>query len=342
MKVAVLTFMKSAYRLGETIVGVVELNERSSHARVLKVSAVLETHETLPMSVCPLPSPTTGTGIGRGARIQRRSHAEAHASFTLNIQRTTFSLDIPSDASPAFQICVKSLDEKNPGSASDALDGGGLIWKVRLCLLVAVASRAVFARETAGRQQQSVPRAQILIRTLERDGPRGEWGSSWIARSGNAPLQKMDRESSGQLRPPRRTRGRDGQRERRHERESRNERSWSQLLVSSLLGGHANADVAETVPIQDDGDESYDDRNDSEEERDTNAILEKLETGISTLEEYDGILPDLAGGVGRGVDYLGGEEGWSEVRLETVECEVPVKVFPGNTAFRALDVVFDV
>lgn len=37
VKVAVLTFTKSAYRLGETISGVVELNERTSRARVLKV-----------------------------------------------------------------------------------------------------------------------------------------------------------------------------------------------------------------------------------------------------------------------------------------------------------------
>lgn len=34
---AVLTFTKSAYRLGETVTGVVELNERTSRARVLKV-----------------------------------------------------------------------------------------------------------------------------------------------------------------------------------------------------------------------------------------------------------------------------------------------------------------
>ena len=37
VKVAVLTFTKSAYRLGETVLGVVELNERGSRARVLKV-----------------------------------------------------------------------------------------------------------------------------------------------------------------------------------------------------------------------------------------------------------------------------------------------------------------
>lgn len=36
-KVAILTFTKSAYRLGETVLGVVELNARASRARVLKV-----------------------------------------------------------------------------------------------------------------------------------------------------------------------------------------------------------------------------------------------------------------------------------------------------------------
>lgn len=38
---AVLTFTKSAYRLGETILGVVELNERKGRSRVLQVSAIL-------------------------------------------------------------------------------------------------------------------------------------------------------------------------------------------------------------------------------------------------------------------------------------------------------------
>jgi len=37
VKVAILTFTKSAYRLGERVFGVVELNERTSLARVLKV-----------------------------------------------------------------------------------------------------------------------------------------------------------------------------------------------------------------------------------------------------------------------------------------------------------------
>lgn len=36
------------------------------------------------------------------------------------------------------------------------------------------------------------------------------------------------------------------------------------------------------------------------------------------------------------------EDEWKEVRVETVECEVPINVWPGNTAFKAMDVVFDV
>ena len=42
------------------------------------------------------------------------------------------------------------------------------------------------------------------------------------------------------------------------------------------------------------------------------------------------------------VDIGGGDQDWSELRVETVECEVPIVVWPGNTAFRPLEVVFDV
>ncbi len=38
VKVAVLTFTKSAYRLGETVMGVIELNLRAGRSRVLKVT----------------------------------------------------------------------------------------------------------------------------------------------------------------------------------------------------------------------------------------------------------------------------------------------------------------
>ena len=40
IKVAVLTFMKSAWRLGETVLGIVELNDREGRARILKAGTV--------------------------------------------------------------------------------------------------------------------------------------------------------------------------------------------------------------------------------------------------------------------------------------------------------------
>ena len=40
VKVAVLTFMKSAWRLGETVLGVVELNDREGRARILKAGTI--------------------------------------------------------------------------------------------------------------------------------------------------------------------------------------------------------------------------------------------------------------------------------------------------------------
>jgi hypothetical protein len=69
-----------------------------------------------------------------------------------------------------------------------------------------------------------------------------------------------------------------------------------------------------------------------------------LSEGGGGAHDSDGVLTDDeeddedAGG-----DDLGaGEEEWREIAVETVECEVPVMVWPGNTAFRPEDVVFDV
>jgi len=100
-------------------------------------------------------------------------------------------------------------------------------------------------------------------------------------------------------------------------------RSWTQLLYDSVWG---------TVSVVGDEDGNQHHDGDGSDE----------EGGISDEKGYDGIKPDLAGGVGVGVDFAGGERGWNEVKLEMVECEVPIRVWPGNTAFRALDVVFDV
>ncbi|RDB27414.1 hypothetical protein Hypma_004304 [Hypsizygus marmoreus] len=271
VKVAVLTFTKAAYRLGETVLGVVELNQRTSRARVLQLSAILEAHESLPSTISP---PTS-------SRHLRRVHAEHHSSFTASTLRTTFSLDIPSDASPAFQVRV---GQNQPGGPVTTL--GGLEWKVRLCLLVAVAA-----------ESSQTGTEGVRIKHLVRDGPRGEWGSAWRAPSGIAPLEKPVKSQAPvpQTPPP------------------STPKSWVAFFASSFLGT---------------GEREYHDGDEQETED---------EEGV-----YDGVKPDMAGGVGVGVNFGGGEEGWKDVKLETVECEVPIKLWPGNTAFKAADIVFDV
>jgi hypothetical protein len=186
-------------------------------------------------------------------------------------------LDIPSDASPDFE--VNMIKDTESGDSKS----GGLEWKVRLCLLVAVASESSL-KSIEG----------VRLKSLVRDGPRGQWGSSWKATSGISPLEQLD------------------PRLRRHEAQKRSS-SWTSFFAASFLG------VSE-----DEGGEVEDRRSDEDD------------------GEYDGIRGSKEGGVGVGVNFGGGEEGWHDLRLETVECEVPIKVSPGNTAFKAVEVTFNV
>ncbi|KAJ3918996.1 Rgp1-domain-containing protein [Lentinula edodes] len=298
VKVAVLTFIKSAFRLGETIHGVVELNERQSRARVVQLSAHLETHESLPYPIST--TPNTAAAI----RQLKRVHVEHHSSFVLSTLRTTFALDIPSDASPAFQIKVgdQPVHTDTMTHPKTKFDGG-LEWKVRLCLLVAV------AKENSDSGTEGV-----RFKSLVRDGPRGEWGSAWKAPIGAAPSEKpMSASSStGQLSP--------------RQQQPGVVKSWTSFITASFLGAAEGG--------YHDGDELSDYSSDPNDD----------EVGYEgNYNSYDGIKPNRAGGVGTGVNFGGGREvSWQEIKLETVECEVPVSVWPGNTAFKPVDVVFDV
>ncbi|KAH7908781.1 Rgp1-domain-containing protein [Hygrophoropsis aurantiaca] len=248
VKVAVLTFTKSAYRLGETVLGVVELNDRNSRSRVLSLSAMLEAQETLPSQI----------SSAGNVRHMRRVHAEHYSSFVSSSLRTTFSLDIPSDASPAFDVQI--------GDGSAKSTPGGLVWRVRLCLLVAVAA-----------ESSQVGSSGIRLKHLIKDGPKGEWGASWRASAGIAPFEHPPPKSNADAPPP---------------------TSWTQYIVSSFLGPPGEKEYH-------DGDEDVD-------------------------------------GEELWKDPGDGEDEWKEVKVETVECEVPISVWPGNTAFKAMDVVFDV
>ncbi|KAI1789190.1 Rgp1-domain-containing protein [Ganoderma leucocontextum] len=272
VNVAVLTFPKSAYRLGETILGVVELNERHHRARVLKLSAMLEAHESLPSSIA---SSTL-------SRHTRRIHAEHHSCFMPATLRMTFSLDIPPDASPAFEAAYEDqhLDTDPVDVRKAKPKSGGLEWKVRLCLLVSIASPN--AREGPD---------GVRTRHLVRDGRRGQWGSSWKAAQTIAPLERPAPPSSSGPTTPN-VNGEPAP------APASTALSWVSYLASSLLGPSNTG--------YHDGDED--------------------------LEDADG----------EDGDDVGPEEAWRDVKVEMVECEVPVKVWPGNTAFKATEVVFDV
>jgi len=219
---------------------------------------MLEAHESLPSALCP----------ATASRQMRRVHAEHHSSFLPSTLRTTFSLDIPPDASPAFQVDVGA----DQGGGTRA---GGLEWKVRLCLLVAVASPT--AREGPD---------GVRLRQLVHDGPGGQWGSSWKAASSIAPMERPD------------------------------------LRAEAATGAGAQSPVTPSTAA------SW-----------ISYFTAPLMGPASTFHDGD----EDGDGSDEGGTVIGeSDEGWREVKAEMVECEVPIRVWPGNTAFKATEVVFDV
>jgi RAB6A-GEF complex partner protein 2 len=236
---------------------------------------MLEAHESLPSEIAVPPD-------ARQASYMRRVHAEHHASFIPQTLRTTFALDIPSDAAPAFRLSL-ATGGNAPSSTSPSSDGG-LAWKVRLCLLVAVAAPGA------------------LVRGMAREGPRGQWGSTWVPTDSIAPHERPPP-------PPPPTTTTTSPSSPHQATSPPPTRSWTSF-VSTFLG------VSEGGFH--DGDEE-----------------------ASTIHG-DGVRDGEGEGEGEEVDLGAGDEGWRELVVETVECEVPVMVWPGNTAFRPEDVVFDV
>ena len=179
-----------------------------------------------------------------------------------------FSLDIPSDASPAFQICVGTQEPPSSPATTPTPIPGGLEWKVRLCLLVGIASESSFPG-TQG----------VRLKALVRDGPRGEWGSSWHTTPTNAPMEKPNLKAEAAL-----------QRQQQQQQLS-SPKTWSQFFVSSILYGNAS-EGAEREYLDGDTLGTGDDDNDF------------VASGID--DGYDGIILDMVGGVGVRVDYAGG------------------------------------
>jgi hypothetical protein len=197
---------------------------------------------------------------------------------------------------------------------------GGLQWKVRLCLLVAVAAETsirghVDATESTsqhsdhGDKEVEIKSARgqnqgPVTKQLIRDGPPGEWGSSFRAPAGLAPLEKPDRDAVA-----------------RAQEQAKASMGWG-AWAASLLGAG-------------DG-ESYHDGDVWDEEYNGDETLDGEGEGAEAHKEKMKIRREEEERVS------GGESGWQEVKLERVECEVPIRVWPGNTAFKAMEVVFDV
>ncbi|PWN44628.1 Rgp1-domain-containing protein [Ceraceosorus guamensis] len=92
--VAVLTLIKSKYRLGDTVSGVVTMNRSGSVARVVRIAATLESHEAIQSDLSTLPQ-------NRVAKMTKVVHSECHQS-TLDSGQASFALPIPSGATPDF------------------------------------------------------------------------------------------------------------------------------------------------------------------------------------------------------------------------------------------------
>lgn len=88
------------------------------------MTAALETHEIIPENLSP-PS----TGHSRQPSLIK-THAEHRSAYVNHTCRLAFSLDIPSDATPAFGLNAGQHGEK-----------GGLEWRVRLAYLVVIPRR---------------------------------------------------------------------------------------------------------------------------------------------------------------------------------------------------------
>ncbi|EPQ30115.1 uncharacterized protein PFL1_02232 [Pseudozyma flocculosa PF-1] len=91
---AVLTLVKSRYRLGETVMAMISINQPGSLARIARFAATLETFEEVQPSIALLPP-------GRMQRTTRKVHAEYHES-TLDKGRVSFALPVPSGEGPEF------------------------------------------------------------------------------------------------------------------------------------------------------------------------------------------------------------------------------------------------
>ncbi|WFD35958.1 Golgi membrane exchange factor (Ric1p-Rgp1p) subunit [Malassezia cuniculi] len=117
---AVLTLVRSKYRLGDTVQAIVRINQPGARLRVVRLAAALETYEDIESDVALQPS-------GRTQRLTRQVHA-THDESVLDTRQTTVELTIPSGTTPEFRtsgvshrwtlrvsLLTESTEEKHEG-----------------------------------------------------------------------------------------------------------------------------------------------------------------------------------------------------------------------------------
>ncbi|KAI8387315.1 Rgp1-domain-containing protein [Blakeslea trispora] len=92
-RIAKLHLVKTAHRLGEPVVGVLDFSEAT--LSTFKISIFLESSESVEDTIAL----RTPQHINR---VSKKTHSDFH-SFCLDHERLTFSLPIPATASPEFQ-----------------------------------------------------------------------------------------------------------------------------------------------------------------------------------------------------------------------------------------------
>ncbi|KAH8806930.1 Rgp1-domain-containing protein [Flagelloscypha sp. PMI_526] len=334
-EIASLTLTKTSYRLGETVHGVIEVNDRKGWGRCSMMSISLESTESLPSSLLTPPSssptyhsaPPVPLSSQQQTRI-KKTHFTTSTTNTLHSLRIPFSLVIPSDASPGFSVDWtpplpplssngRPGGQHRRGSASVASFSlppsgggipGGLEWSIKLSLSIST----VPPPSTFSDEEQDALEYDVKFRSLERDGVRGGWGSSWRATDLDSRVPGLFAGQGGA------NGGGTG-----------GGQSWG----SWIFGGGSTA-------------EPSDDASD-----DAMSTIDDDGNHAGNVPGYDGIRPS-PGGVGEPINFdgtrivgghnVGRKWKWREAKKETVECEVPIRVWPGNTAFKAGDVVFDV
>ncbi|KAF8306817.1 Rgp1-domain-containing protein [Clavulina sp. PMI_390] len=309
-KVAVLTFVKSAYRLGETILGVVDLNfgatgeseEVEGRTKVLKLFATLETHESLPPTI-PLSLRTSQANLSASTNM-KRIHSEFLTTQTAHSSRIAFALDVPADATPAFAM-----------TAYDPYEGkGGVTWRVRLRMLVAV----VPSELDHAISPSHVARDNEVMRLLERDAPRGEWGETWAARSSLAPLGRISLAQPGDPATAASSSF--------PAAAAQNSSGWGSMFFGSSSNGSSSHTTGYTsssssTPSSNTSREDYFVDSDDNEDGD--------------LEPGDGEASQMR------KERHKARYRWDQLEVQTVECQVPVAVWPGATVFRPRESVFD-